>query len=104
MNKNDNRTQLLHTLKVTFKILDWQYYKKKKKKQKKKKKKKKKKNKNKKKTVTEPFKIKLPAARASKGKKKKFSMSIDANNFRRKHIFYVIMSFSSSKFIFKITT
>ena len=94
MNKNDNRTQLLHTLKVTFKILDWQYYKKTKKKQKK----------NKKKTVTEPFKIKLPAARASKGKKKKFSMSIDANNFRRKHIFYVIMSFSSSKFIFKITT
>ena len=60
MNKNDNRTQLLHTLKVTFKILDWQYYKKTKKKQKK----------NKKKTVTEPFKIKLPAARASKGKKK----------------------------------
>lgn len=50
MNKNDNRTQSLHTLKVTFKILDWQYYKKK--------------------TVTEPFKIKLPAARASKGKKK----------------------------------
>ena len=93
MNKNDNRTQLLHTLKVTFKILDWQYYKKTKKKQKK----------NKKKTVTEPFKIKLPAARASKGKKKKFSMSIDANNFRRKHIFYV-MSFFSSKFIFKITT
>ena len=95
MNKNDNRTQLLHTLKVTFKILDWQYYKKTKKKKQKK---------NKKKTVTEPFKIKLPAARASKGKKKKFSMSIDANNFRRKHIFYVIMSFSSSKFIFKITT
>ena len=61
MNKNDNRTQLLHTLKVTFKILDWQYYKKTKKKQKK----------TKKKTVTEPFKIKLPAARASKGKKKK---------------------------------
>ena len=60
MNKNDNRTQLLHTLKVTFKILDWQYYKKTKKKQKK----------TKKKTVTEPFKIKLPAARASKGKKK----------------------------------
>ena len=86
MNKNDNRSQLLHTLKVTFKILDWQYYKKKKKKKK----------------VTEPFKIKLPAARASKGKKK-FSMSIDANNFRRKHIFFV-MSFSSSKFIFKITT
>ena len=98
MNKNDNRTQLLHTLKVTFKILDWQYYKKTKKKTKKNQKK------NQKKTVTEPFKIKLPAARASKGKKKKFSMSIDANNFRRKHIFYVIMSFSSSKFIFKITT
>ena len=70
---------------------------------KKQKKTKKKQKKNKKKTVTEPFKIKLPAARASKGKKK-FSMSIDANNFRRKHIFYVIMSFSSSKFIFKITT
>ena len=60
MNKNDNRTQLLHTLKVTFKILDWQYYKKTKKKPKK----------TQKKTVTEPFKIKLPAARASKGKKK----------------------------------
>ena len=40
MNKNDNRTQLLHTLKVTFKILDWQYYKKTKKKTKKKQKKK----------------------------------------------------------------
>ena len=61
MNKNDNRTQLLHTLKVTFKILDWQYYKKTKQKKQKK---------NTKKTVTEPFKIKLPAARASKGKKK----------------------------------
>ena len=43
MNKNDNRTQLLHTLKVTFKILDWQYYKKTKKKTKKKQKKNKKK-------------------------------------------------------------
>ena len=64
MNKNDNRTQLLHILKVTFKILDWQYYKKTKKKQKENK------RKTKKKTVTEPFKIKLPAARASKGKKK----------------------------------
>ena len=58
MNKNDNRTQLLHTLKVTFKTDS--IIKKQKKKQKK----------NKKKTVTEPFKIKLPAARASKGKKK----------------------------------